>query len=193
MTDFLIRLDTSVFYFCNRTLQNPVFDVVMPFLTDLNRQKVILVAVLLALLLMILYGERNVRLAAVLFILTIFLSDQLSSSVIKFLVERERPCRELLNVHLLVGCGSGYSFPSSHAVNNAAGAILLSYFIPRGAPWFFGLATLVCFSRVYVGVHYPSDVLGGAVIGAVCALAVIGVFESYERVTRHRGLSHPPR
>jgi undecaprenyl-diphosphatase len=104
----------------------------------------------------------------------------LNSSVLKFIIERPRPCHELANVHLLVSCGSGYSFPSSHAVNNFAAAIVLAYFLPRWAWAFFSFAALVAFSRVYVGVHYPSDVVAGTVIGLAIGGGVIIVFRQVE-------------
>lgn len=93
-----------------------------------------------------------------------------------------RPCHALQNVHLLVSCGSGFSFPSSHAVNNFAGALILAFFFPRNKWWFFGIAAIVAFSRVYVGVHYPFDVIGGAVIGLFCAGCVLLAFILIEKL-----------
>ena len=176
MLNFLNTIDTALFRFINGSLSNPTFDVMMPFLTDLNKQRTVLVFVAALLLWMIIRGKRNVRLAAILLIITIVISDQLSSSIVKYWFERPRPCRTLQDVHLLVSCGSGFSFPSSHAVNNFAGAILLAFFIPRGKWWFFGFATVIAFSRVYIGVHYPSDVIGGGVIGLICGGCIIFVF-----------------
>ncbi|MGB2867367.1 MAG: phosphatase PAP2 family protein [Bacteroidota bacterium] len=176
----LYSLDISIFYFINTTLQNRVFDVIMPFLTDLNKNRPVLVLIGLLLVWMIVRGGKNVRLPAIMLILTIIASDQLNSSVIKFILERPRPCHVLSGIHLLVDCGSGYAFPSSHAVNNFAAAVVLSYFIPRGWWAFFSFAALVAFSRVYVGVHYPSDVLGGAVIGAFLGALMIALFHVVE-------------
>jgi undecaprenyl-diphosphatase len=182
MLNFLNTIDTALFHFINGSLSNPVFDIVMPFLTDLNQQRIVLVFVAALLIWMIIRGKLNVRLAAILLIVTIVVSDQLNSSVIKDLFQRSRPCRVLDNIHLLVGCGKGYSFPSSHAVNNFAGAILLAFFIPRAKWWFFGFAAVIAFSRVYVGVHYPSDVIGGGVIGLICGGCVILIFIGLENL-----------
>ena len=182
MLDYLNVADTAVFRFLNASLSNPVFDRVMPFLTDLNKQRIVLVIVATLLLWMIIRGNRSVRLAAILLIVTIIISDQLNSSVIKFWLLRQRPCRILQNVHLLVSCGSGYSFPSSHAVNNFAGALILAFFLPRAKWWFFGYAAIIAFSRVYVGVHYPFDVIGGGVIGLICGGCVLLVFLELENL-----------
>jgi undecaprenyl-diphosphatase len=180
VNDFLLELDRSLFYFCNQSMRNWLFDVVFPFLTDLNRKPVALVIVGILWVLLLLKGGRHGRIAALLLVPTIVLSDHLSSSVLKFIIERARPCHELANVHLLVGCGSGYSFPSSHAVNNFAGALVLSYFLPRWTWAFFSFAALVAFSRVYVGVHYPSDIIGGAIIGMIIGAAVLTSFRVTE-------------
>ena len=106
-------------------------------------------------------GGKRGRTAALLVVLVIVCSDQLSSFVIKPLVNRPRPCHTVEgvpvveNVHLLVGCGGGKSFPSSHAVNNFAVATLFAFFYKRARVWLFLWAFLVAFSRVAVGVHFP--------------------------------------
>ena len=167
-----------------------MFDILMPFLTDLNKQRIVLALFAALLLWMLIRGKRNVRLAAIILIITIVFSDQLSSSVIKYWFERTRPCRVLHNVRLLVGCGSGYSFPSSHAVNNFAAAIVLAFFIPGAKRWFFGFAAIVAFSRIYVGVHFPFDVIGGCVIGLFCGGLVIFIYLVVEslwyRIINHK-------
>ena len=182
MLDFLNSLDITLFRFLNGSLSNSVFDFLMPLITDLNKYRIVLVFVGVILLWMLIRGKRHVRIAAVLLIITIVVSDQLSSSVIKYWFERPRPCHTLQNVHLLVSCGSGLSFPSSHAVNNFAGALILAFFFPRAKWWFFGFAAIVAFSRVSVGVHYPSDIIGGAVIGLLCAGSVLLAFIVLEKL-----------
>jgi undecaprenyl-diphosphatase len=182
MLDALQHIDTVLFYFINHNLQNGFFDYCMPVLTDYVKQKAVLGFAIALVLWMLIRGKPNVRLAAILLILTILVSDQLNSFVIKNLFARLRPCHVLPGVHLLVGCGSGYSFPSSHAVNNFAGAMVLAFCIPRWRWAFFGFAALIAFSRVYVGVHYPFDVLGGAAVGLCCAGFVIALYLISEKI-----------
>ncbi|MCX6143782.1 MAG: phosphatase PAP2 family protein [Ignavibacteriales bacterium] len=186
MFDALIDLDKELFLFLNQGTRNWLFDIVLPFLTDINRKPIGIVIHAILWLLLLTKGGRPGMIAALLLIPTIALSDQLNSSFLKFIVDRPRPCHELVNVHLLVGCGSGYSFPSSHAVNNFAAAMVLSYFLPRWTWAFFCYASVICFSRIYVGVHYPSDVIAGAMIGLVVGFVVVVAFRQTEEWWRRR-------
>lgn len=187
MTDFLYSIDKAIFVFINQTLSNPVSDVLWPLITDYDKilvMRIILVGVWLWLLWK---GGRRGRTTALLIIPLIVISDQLSSSVIKELVQRPRPCHEINgvpvfgNIHLLVNCGSGKSFPSSHAVNNFALATLFAFYYRRWKWWFFAGAGLVALSRVGVGVHYPSDILGGACIGVLIAYCILRLWQLIER------------
>lgn len=182
MVEFLYGLDVSIFHFLNSSIANPVFDVVMPFITDLNKTTFGLGLYGIAWLLLMWKGGRKGRILGLMLIPLIFMSDQLSSTLIKKWIERPRPCHTvngipvLGGIHLLVPCGSGYSFPSSHAVNNFAVGVFFSYYFRRWGWVILIWATMVAFSRISVGVHYPSDVLGGAVVGACCALLFIGIW-----------------
>jgi undecaprenyl-diphosphatase len=183
MADILFQLDKALYVFFNQTIANPVLDWTMPVLTDLNQNIYGRLLFAALWLLLVWRGGPKGRVIGVLLIILVAFSDQLSSSLIKNLVERPRPCHTIdgrtvvEHVRLLVDCGSGYSFPSSHAVNNFAVGTLLSYHYRRWTLLFMSLAALVGFSRVYVGVHFPSDVLGGAFIGVFCAWCVLLVHQ----------------
>ncbi len=175
--EFLYSIDKAIFFFINRSLSNPVLDWIMPLLTDLNRKKPVIIIVGLLWIWLMIKGGRTGRTAGILLVLTIIVSDQVSSSLLKNMVARLRPCSVLQGVRLLVDCGSGYSFPSSHAVNNFAGATILARFYRKYAWGWFSFATLIALTRPYVGVHYPSDIVGGAIVGIACALGMIAAWE----------------
>jgi len=161
-----------VFRFINNTLSTSAGDFLWPLITDYDKILPVRVVLIAVWGLLIWKGGVRGRTAALLIILVIIAADQLSSSVIKELVGRPRPCHFLNgvtvvpDVHLIVSCGSGKSFPSSHAVNNFALASLLAFYYRRWQWWFFSWAAVVAISRVAVGVHYPSDIVGGALLGA---------------------------
>jgi undecaprenyl-diphosphatase len=169
--DILFGIDRAIFVFLNTTMANPVGDFLWPFITDYDRILYVRIALVAIWLALVIKGGKRGRTAALLVVLVIVCSDQLSSFVIKPLVNRSRPCHTVEGVpavqpvHLLVGCGGGKSFPSSHAVNNFAVATLFAFFFRRARVWLFVWASLVALSRVAVGVHFPMDILGGAAIG----------------------------
>jgi undecaprenyl-diphosphatase len=164
----ILKVDISLFYFINNTMQNSFFDSIMPVITDIDNWKIVILIVWLAL---IVKGGKKGRVAAVLVIVVVGFNDLLIDQIIKPIVARVRPCNVLPHVHLLVGCGGleSYSFPSSHASNVFAAASFFGYKYKRLVGIFLSIAVLVGYSRVYVGVHYPFDVLGGAIIGVICA------------------------
>jgi undecaprenyl-diphosphatase len=163
---FFSSQDTALFYLVNGYGQNSFFDWFMPFMTELKN----FTYVLIALGVWILWRERKAGLIFLLFTgLTLTITDQLSSHVLKEIIGRVRPCHVLENVHMLTDCNTSYSFPSSHAVNIFAAALFLAQPLGRAGPVFFGIAAIVAYSRVYIGIHYPFDVVGGAVIGLLIA------------------------
>jgi len=187
MSELLWSLDRSIFVFLNVSLANPVGDLLWPLITDYDRILIMRILLLAGWLLLLWKGGVRGRTAALLLIPVLVISDQLSSTLIKELVGRARPCHEIggirviPEVHLLVNCGGGKSFPSSHAVNNFAVAALFSTLYRRWSPAFFTWAALVGISRIFVGVHYPSDVAGGAVIGAAVGFGCVWLWKSIAR------------
>ncbi len=163
MAEFLYNIDKYIFYFINHSLSNTVFDKFFPFITEVKHWYIVYF-----ILWMILFfkGGRLGKIAAITTIFLITVSDQISSSLIKNFVERIRPCNDLPDVNLLVFCSGSYSMPSSHAVNNFAMATFFSLLFAQYKWTLFITASLMALSRPYVGVHYPSDIIIGALIGA---------------------------
>jgi undecaprenyl-diphosphatase len=95
-----------------------------------------------------------------------------TATAIKALVDRPRPPLRYPTPKTLVPLPHDASFPSGHAATSFAAATMLSFAFPRVAPALFVLASAVAFSRVYVGVHYPLDVIGGAALGVLVATAL---------------------
>jgi len=174
----VVQIDTNLFFLLNYKAQNCVFDFLMPTLTDLDYWRIPLI--LLAIFLLV-FGEKRGRIAVLLLVLGITLSDQVCNTILKPLVGRVRPCNVLENVHLLVNCTRAFSFPSSHATNIFTGMILFSFVYRKLRIALLTIAALVAYSRVYVGVHYPFDVVAGTALGILCALIIIVLFKLLSR------------
>jgi undecaprenyl-diphosphatase len=164
MVDFLYSIDLAILYFFNHTLSNPALDRFFSILTNVNNWYI---AYILLIAISFKYGGRKGKLAVPFLILLIVVTDQLNHNVIKELFLRLRPCNALPDILTPIGCNGTYSFPSNHAVNNFAAATFF-FLLYRNLKWvLFITASLVAISRVYIGMHYPSDVAAGAIMGAI--------------------------
>jgi undecaprenyl-diphosphatase len=162
--------DAALFQFVNSGLENPFFDAVLP----LFREKWFWAPLYLFVgtFSWLNFGKKG-WLVVLGLIFSVGLSDVTSSRLVKKNIQRLRPCNDptmMERVRLRAPCGAGYSFTSSHAANHFAAAVFIIGVFGRLARWVkpaaLGWATAVAFSQVYVGVHYPGDVLGGALLGA---------------------------
>lgn len=171
MFEHLIQADQQIFLGINQGMANVFFDWLMPLL----RNKFFWFPLYLFLIIFLIRNYKKEGAICVIFLLVTFaIADYFSASVVKHLFERLRPCNEpgfKAEIRLLVACGSGFSFPSSHATNHFAIAMFLTtVFYKRWKPLFplsFMWAFSVAFAQVYVGVHFPVDVLTGALIGCL--------------------------
>lgn len=166
--DWLLTLDTNLFRWINRDLAGPLLDYVMPFLSS-NK---FFFPVVLALGVLLIWKGRLRGLVCVLMLaLIVSLGDGAVCRTLKEAVGRPRPFLVLPEVHLLVGKGGSASMPSSHAANWFAATMIFFIYYRRSLWLMLPGALLVSFSRIYNGVHYPSDVLAGAILGAGYAAA----------------------
>ncbi len=127
--------------------------------------------------------------------LTVTISDTVSSKIIKKSVQRTRPCNDISRlleqgheVKLLVPCGSGYSFPSSHATNHFAVAVFVIFTFVARKKWLkwalIAWASSIALGQVYVGVHYPLDVLFGGILGSFIGWGVAFLYKKLENTYR---------
>ena len=174
MLTWLQEADTSLFLWLNG-LHHPTMDVIMEWITY-KQHWYPFYALLLGWLI---YKDKKQAIWPIAtIILSIIAADQICSSLLKPLVARPRPCYEPAIqelVHLTGGCGGNYGFASSHAANSFALVVVLFFFFQKTnnfIVFLFIWAISVSYSRIYVGVHYPLDILAGAGIGTLTATLI---------------------
>ena len=169
---WLQAMDTALFRFVNGSLSNPVFDWLMPVMSGSHGVKAWFILFTVAAgVAALCFGRARARVCTVVVALIVPLGDPLIVNTIKHLVERPRPCLVLPGVIERLGCTASGSMPSAHAANWFALTMVLFLFYRRSLWVTLPLALTVSFSRVYNGVHYPSDVLAGMILGAGYAAA----------------------
>lgn len=163
MIEKIKYVDQSILLWVHNKLSNPILDKVIPFLTEEDNW---ILPILFLILFLSTIGKKKGRISLILIFITLGLTDFFCAQYIKPFIERVRPSHlNLDGLHLLVHKGGKWSMPSNHAANMYGLAVILSYFYNRYKRTLFSLAFIIAFSRVYVGVHYPGDVIVGGLIG----------------------------
>lgn len=175
--EMIQNIDAWLFSLINIGLANPVTDRLMPFITERDNWFIFYVLIWLYLFTK---GGRTGRISAIMILLLILFSDQVSDNILKPLFARVRPCHVIPGANILANCSEAFSFPSNHAVNNFAAAAMFSHFYPKMKWFLYPGAAMVALSRVFCGVHYPFDIIGGALIGVAFAKLFIHAWEFAE-------------
>ncbi len=171
MLNQLLQFDRHLFYLINNGLSNSVFDWLMPII----REPKVWVPLYVFIFCFCIYRYKKTGwYIIILLALTFGVADSGSAGLGKHLIKRVRPCHEpslSKTIITRIPCGSGYSLPSAHASNHFAIAVFLSMVFYRRWRWIWLIAIFwaaaISFAQVYVGVHYPIDVIAGALYGAL--------------------------
>ena len=185
MLNQIIQFDHNLFHYINGNLSNSFFDWFMPFVTNQNNW----ILPLLVLIYWLLFrGEKRGRITFVILIVTVVLIDAVAAQIIKPMIGRIRPSHAIPEmINLLVPPGGKFSFVSNHSANAFGLSVILGYFYP---PWKWkvtGLAFIIAFSRVYVGVHYPADVFFGALFGYGTAWVILSLWVIVKMTEQKKG------
>ena len=182
MIQYLLSLDGTALLWIQEYLRNEFLTPIFLFITKLGNNG----AIWLAASVIMLFFKKSRR-AGFLSLAALFSSYIIDNVILKNLVARARPYEVVAGLQLLIGKQSDFSFPSGHTGSSFASAVILYQELPkRFGEAAIALACFIGFSRLYLGVHYPSDVIGGALIGSLIAVTIRKLF--YNRNKNHRVL-----
>ena len=185
MWEWLTRLDFSVLYAIQDALRCGFFDFLMPKITWLGNGGLIWILAAAVLLCI-----RKRRRYGVLLLIGLALGLLIGNIILKHAAARPRPCWLDPTVQLLIRAPRDYSFPSGHTMASVIGATVLTGADRRFAPVAIPLAALIAFSRLYLFVHFPSDVLAAVLIGL--AIGGLVLFAHRQWLRRRRPAEIPP-
>ncbi len=164
--DFLYQIDLFLFKLINQATANSAFDWFFPAITDLHLNKWFSISVVVIVFSCLIYKFKKKGVLYFLFLILTVSASDFSGAKVKRIVNRPRPFQILETQAIKRSPAStNTSFYSNHATNNFAFATYISFIFPEAKLVLFSFASLIAYSRVYNGVHYPTDVLAGAFIG----------------------------
>lgn len=185
--------DEALFRLINRVWTHPWLDAVMPVVTDINKQPWFWPVALISAAFWLYKQRGRAAMALVGLILSLALSDSVGHRLVKPLFKRARPEQAGVELILRTRSHKGYSLPSNHAANSFSAATFLGSVYPGVRPALLVFAAVVAYSRVYTGVHFPFDILLGALLGVASGWLVALVFREL-RLSRGGGSrAGPPK
>lgn len=162
------NLDNSILLYIKNNMHGPILDKAMVIITSLGNEGAIWIVIAGFLII-----NKKYRKIGLMVLGALILSTILGEGILKHLVQRIRPSADIPAVNLLISKPLSYSFPSGHTTSSFAVAGVLAKYLKKYAFIFWGVASLVAFSRLYLYVHYPTDVLAGIILGLICSRITI--------------------
>lgn len=158
------KLDNYILSTMKKYTNNKYLDIIMPLITHLGTLGILWIAIATMLMLSSPY-----KLVGAAVIVTLTITTFIGEGIIKHIIRRTRPCNKQNIVNLLISKPSSYSFPSGHTVSSFAAAEILSRYFYEYKLIFMAIAVLIALSRLYLYVHYPTDIIAGIIIGTLCS------------------------
>ena len=171
MVEIFKKVDNTILRWINVKFRNKTFDKIMPIITSAGNLGIIWIVISVLLM-----TKKDYRVLGQTILIALVITTIIGEGTIKNIVKRKRPFYGDDDKELLISRPITYSFPSGHTASSFAVAAVFIKTDNAASLEIILLACLIAFSRIYLGVHYPSDVIGGGIIGALCGLITVILF-----------------
>lgn len=173
MINYLQNIDIKMLNLLNKKFRCAILDKIMPLITAMGNGGIVWVIISIYLM-----NNENYRVEGYMLITSLIVTTIIGEGIIKNLIKRTRPFVNMKENKLLISKPITYSFPSGHTASSFAAAGTFIMMNNRLSIFVVILASLIAFSRIYLNVHYPTDVVTGIILGLLCSMLVINIFHS---------------
>ncbi len=167
-------MDFEILYLLDK-MHNPILDKIMIFLTNLGNAGILWIAIAI-----ILICFKKTRKCGILMGISMIIGLIVGNGLLKHLVARQRPCWLDTNIPLLIPNPKDYSFPSGHTLASFEASIMILMYNKKWGIGAIIVALGIAFSRMYLFVHFPTDILGGAILGISISIVVYKIAKKIE-------------
>ncbi len=181
MITLIQNMDLKIMELINKKLKNRILDRIMPIITFLGNGGTVWLIIAFYLI-----KGRNYKIEGYMVICALIITTIMGEGILKHLIRRARPFINNVEEKLLISKPITYSFPSGHTASSFASAGIIIIMGNHLGVLAIILAFLIAFSRIYLNVHYPTDVIIGIILGLICSRLVISLFSS--EAIRHLNL-----
>ena len=172
MLEIISNLDINILNFIRDNLSNPVMDKIMIFITTLGDKGILWIIIGIILLSM-----KKYRKVGFILLIALLVNALIGEGILKNIVQRPRAFITYPDISIIINPPTSFSFPSGHTASSFAAAVVLGHYFKKWSFLFYFLATLIAFSRLYLFVHYPSDIIVGIALGTICGLLTIKLLD----------------
>lgn len=172
MIALIYKFDENILLYIANNMHSHILDKIMIAFTSLGNKGLIWIAISIFLII-----SKKYRKVGIMVLIAIIIGSIFGEGLLKHLVKRTRPFYLVPTMKLLVAKPASYSFPSGHTTASFAAVSILCRYFKKYTPIFLAVAILIAFSRIYLYVHYPTDVLVGIVLGVISGKITIYLFK----------------
>lgn len=173
-------MEFEILYVINN-MHNPILDKIMVVLTTLGDAGIIWI-----ILALVLTCIKKTRRCGILILLSLITGLILGNGILKNSIARSRPCWIDPNIPLLIPNPHDYSFPSGHTLASFEAAIMIFLHNKKWGIIAIIIAAFISFSRMYLFVHFPTDILGGIILGAIISISIYYLWNKLERIRKEK-------